>query len=219
MNKAEDYKMYSENFEYEDGEVWDFIGYHNNVALNEIVAKGINFKKVCIDTDKRNGLSHILYSQVIEQDEKKTIMYDRMVTNYYTDDVNKFELTCENYITINHNKPLSQIKEDYKRENILFKELQSILQEKGYTEHKYKCDRCSYCCDCLNKSDRKYQEITMKIEFNDNQTIGEVKKISDNDYDEIKEFIKKFFKAEVSRTLCFTEQGAVSELEIQHYFK
>lgn len=219
INKTEDYKVYNQEFTYEDGETWDFIGYDNEISFNQIVAQGINFNKVIIEQD--DWLTHIEYSQVIKQDNNETIMHTRLLTNYYTDDINKFELDAEQYITIKHNKPLSEIKRDYAKEKNLFKSLKQILSHKGYIEVTEKCCHCDECYDCINRQKRKeqYQKFSMQREFTDEQTIGEVKNIFDSNYESIQELAKAFFNAETHYHLFFTEQGAIGEIEVKHYIK
>lgn len=220
INKTEDFKTYEQIIEYEDGDCWDFIGYKNDVPFNEIIAQGLNFKKTIIEQDRDDWLCHIEHSQVIYQDKEKTVMYSRLLTNYYTHFVNthKFELDCDNYITIYHNKPLSEIKKEYKNEIKLLNQLQSILQTKGYQKPVYKCD-CDYCCDCLSHKRLDYRVLTMQQTFNNHQTIGEAKDIFNNDYDFTKEFVKQFFKAETTQSLYFTDNGAIGEIEIKQYIK
>lgn len=220
IKKAQDFAHYEQDVEYEDGECWDFIGYKNDVSFNEIIAKGINFQKTIIHQDDNDWLCHIEYAQVIDQDNEKTVMYSRLLTNYDTDDINQFELDCDSCITIHHNKELSQIKNDYKNENKLLEQFQNLLETKGYEKEIPKCINCDECYDCLNRANTpKYNKITLFKTFNDNQTIGEAKRIFDDDCAIAKEFSNKFFKAKTCKSLYFTEKGALAEIEITHYIK
>lgn len=220
IQKSEDFHINKIKIEYEDGECWDLLGFNNDVSYNTIIAKGTDFIKII--RKKEDGWITISDNTVIKQDANETIMQDKCYTTYHSRyDNDNLELDCIQYITIKHNKPLTNIKNDYKKENNLFQSLKDLLTKKGYKESTYDCYHCNECWHCISKKKMKtqYQTFLMKIEFNDNQTIGEVKKTIDKDYSEIKELSKQFFNTETSMCLDFTEQGAIGEIKLKHYYR
>ena len=219
IQKSKNFHINKKTIEYEDGECWDFIGFRNYISYNTIIAQGKNLVKTIKIEDDWTNISD---NTVIEQNDNQTVLQDKCYTTYYSryDDDN-LELDCIQYITIKHNKPLEEIKKDYAKENNLFQLLKNLLSQKGYRESTYDCYNCDECYHCISKKkmNTEYQTFIMEIEFNDDQTIGEVKTTIDKDYNEIKELSKQFFKAETSMCLDFTKQGAIGEIELKHYYK
>lgn len=204
--------------EYEDGECFDFM--KQDVPLNEIVAKGINFELWDIYTEEyreydneanNHEWQEIEYANVTEQTSDYTILYTRLLTNDTED--GEFRLECEYYYQIMHNDSLDSIKSRYNNESKIFDAIKSVIEHYyGFSE--------SDNCDCCNVDGNDgYKEVKLTKNFNDSQTIGEVKNIVDNASKYAKTSMELLTNGEAYKGLCFTKKGAIGSIKLIYYIQ
>ena len=217
IKKTNKYYNYGKStYEHKDGRCFDFCD-NNDVPFSEIILQGLNFEYWHIWTEEYKEYDnhindcewqYIEYAKVIEQTQKHTIMYTRFLTN--NTESGNFELDAESIITITYDD-LQAIKDQYNKEKNIFQDIQDVLVNE-LNFNKRDCNSC--CCSCNDSLKKK--DVCLIKNFSDKITIGEAKQIIDIADKYAKKSVKKLTDASAKKSLCFTKQGAIGEIELSY---